>query len=47
MTDAMRWGMHRGKRAITLDLREERDRSAYHGCWSPAPTPSTTTTGLA
>jgi crotonobetainyl-CoA:carnitine CoA-transferase CaiB-like acyl-CoA transferase len=30
MTDAMRWGMHRGKRAITLDLREERDRSAYH-----------------
>src|SRR4029079_17919038 len=30
MTDAMRWGMHRGKRAITLDLREERDRAAYH-----------------
>ena len=30
LTDAMRWGMHRGKRAITLDLREDRDRSAYY-----------------
>ena len=28
-TDAMRWGMHRGKRATTLDLKEDRDRAAY------------------
>lgn len=25
LTDAMRWGMHRGKRAITLDLKAEAD----------------------
>ena len=30
LTDAMRWGMHRGKRAVTLDLREQRDRAAYY-----------------
>jgi crotonobetainyl-CoA:carnitine CoA-transferase CaiB-like acyl-CoA transferase len=29
-TDAMRWGMHRGKRATVLDLKEEPDRVAYH-----------------
>jgi crotonobetainyl-CoA:carnitine CoA-transferase CaiB-like acyl-CoA transferase len=29
LTDAMRWGMHRGKRAVTLDLKEERDRETY------------------
>lgn len=29
LTDAMRWGMHRGKRAITLDLKQEADRVRY------------------
>jgi crotonobetainyl-CoA:carnitine CoA-transferase CaiB-like acyl-CoA transferase len=29
LTDAMRWGMHRGKRAMTLDLKNAEDRAAY------------------
>jgi crotonobetainyl-CoA:carnitine CoA-transferase CaiB-like acyl-CoA transferase len=28
-TDAMRWGMHRGKTATVLDLKEESERSRY------------------
>ncbi len=30
LTDAMRWGMHRGKRAVMLDLKQEGDRAAYY-----------------
>ena len=30
LTDAMRWGMHRGKRAVTLDLKRADDRTAYY-----------------
>jgi crotonobetainyl-CoA:carnitine CoA-transferase CaiB-like acyl-CoA transferase len=30
LTEAFRWGMHRGKRAIKLDLKTEEDRERYY-----------------
>jgi crotonobetainyl-CoA:carnitine CoA-transferase CaiB-like acyl-CoA transferase len=31
LTEAFSWGMHRGKRAIKLDLKTEEDRERYYG----------------
>jgi len=30
LTDAFRWGMHRGKRGTTLNLKDDADREAYY-----------------